>query len=132
MTVQRNTRQRDKIFEVLETAEGPLTTQGILERARVGLPQLGLATVYRTVALLQRDGRISPVRLPGEEPRFEPVRAKHHHHFSCTNCQRVLELDFCPVHLPAGTVLPNGLKVQDHHLTLYGLCDLCDTTGQVA
>ena len=70
MTVQRNTRQRDKILEVLETAEGPLTTLGILERARVDLPQLGLATVYRTVALLQHDGRISPVRLPGEEPRF--------------------------------------------------------------
>jgi Fur family transcriptional regulator, ferric uptake regulator len=129
MPAKRNTRQREIILETLSQAEGPLTTQGILERARLELPQLGLATVYRTVALLRDDGRILEVRLPGEEPRFEPVRQTHHHHFSCTRCHRVLELDFCPVQIPKGTLLPNGFRVQDHHLTLYGLCATCDQIG---
>jgi Fur family transcriptional regulator, ferric uptake regulator len=129
MPAKRNTRQREIILETLSRAEGPLTTQGILERARVELPQLGLATVYRTVALLRDDGRILEVRLPGEEPRFEPVRQAHHHHFCCTRCHRVLELDFCPVQIPKGTLLPNGFRVQDHHLTLYGLCAACDGNG---
>ena len=129
MPAKRNTRQREIILETLSQAEGPLTTQGILERARVDIPQLGLATVYRTVALLRDDGRILEVRLPGEEPRFEPVRQRHHHHFSCTRCHRVLDLDFCPVQIPKGTLLPNGFRVQDHHLTLYGLCAACDQIG---
>jgi Fur family ferric uptake transcriptional regulator len=126
MTVRRNTPQRDAILETIERAEGPLTTQGIFERSRAAWPRLGLATVYRTLALLRDDGRIKEVRLPGEEPRFEAATRQHHHHFRCTQCERVLELDFCPVHLPAGTLLENGLRVQDHHLTLYGLCDRCD------
>jgi Fur family ferric uptake transcriptional regulator len=132
MTARRNTRQRDAILDTIDRAEGPLTTQGILERSRVALPQLGLATVYRTLALLKDDGRILEVHLPGEEARFEPARRKHHHHFRCTRCERVLELDFCPVHLPAGTRLANGLRVQEHHLTLYGLCDRCDPEGRAA
>jgi Fur family transcriptional regulator, ferric uptake regulator len=126
VTLRRNTRQRETILETLLSAEGPLRAADILERSRDALPGLGLATVYRTVALLRDDGRINEVLLPGDEPRFEPSRSRHHHHFRCEACGRVFELDFCPVHLPSGTVLPNGFQVRDHHLTLYGLCDACD------
>ncbi len=128
MTPRRNTRQRETIFETLVGSDGPLGIEDILARARASLPQLGLATVYRTVALLKDGGQINEVRLPGEEPRFEPARREHHHHFRCEGCGKVLELDFCPVHLPTGTLLPNGFRVREHHLTLYGLCDKCDTT----
>jgi Fur family transcriptional regulator, ferric uptake regulator len=127
MTPRRNTRQRETILETLVGSDGPLGIEDILRRARVSLPQLGLATVYRTVALLKDGGQINEVRLPGEEPRFEPARRAHHHHFRCEACGKVLELDFCPVHLPSGTLLPNGFRVREHHLTLYGLCDKCDT-----
>jgi Fur family ferric uptake transcriptional regulator len=31
----------------------------------------------------------------------------------------------CPVHIPAGTVLPGGFVVEDHEMTIYGLCSEC-------
>ena len=82
-------------------------------------------TVYRTISLLREGGSIIEVLLPGEEPHFEPAHRGHHHHFCCRACHRVFELETCPVGIPAGTVLQGGFQVEDHHLTLYGLCAAC-------
>lgn len=131
MSTQRNTRQREAILEVILAAEGPLTVAGILERCRQSVPRLGLATVYRTIGLLRETGSIIEVLLPGEEPHFEPAHRGHHHHFCCRACNRVFELETCPVGIPAGSVLPGGFRVEDHHLTLYGLCAACIGSGQV-
>jgi Fur family transcriptional regulator, ferric uptake regulator len=126
-TVQRrNTRQREVILGVIEAARGPLSIPEILQSARSHLPRVGLATVYRTLNLLRDDDRIALVTLPGEEPRFEPSRhGHHHHHFRCRVCERVFELETCPVSIPKGSLLPGGFLVEDHHLTMYGLCADC-------
>ena len=125
---QRHTRQREAIFETIREAEGPLSVPEILERCRTRVPRLGLATVYRTIGLLRDAGEITEVRLPGEEARFEPGRLGHHHHFQCRSCTKVYELETCPVMLPASTTLPGGFRVEDHHLTLYGLCPDCQVS----
>lgn len=124
---RRNTRQREIILEVIRSANGPLSIHQILTRSRQRMPRLGLATVYRTVNLLREEDRIELVTLPGEEPRFEPAHRGHHHHFRCRVCNDVFELEACPVHLPVGMVLAGGFVVQDHHLTLYGVCPDCAT-----
>lgn len=123
----RNTRQRETILEVLQTAEGPLGIPEILTRAKDHLPSVGLATVYRTVNRLRAEQAILEVDLPGEETHYEIKRNQHHHHFRCQTCHKVFELDFCPVQLPSGTLLPNGYRVLEHHLTLYGICKTCDS-----
>jgi Fur family transcriptional regulator, ferric uptake regulator len=122
---QRQTRQREVILEVIRGAEGPLSVASILERCRERVPRLGLATVYRTIGLLREVGSIIEVLLPGEDAHFEPAHRGHHHHFCCRSCHRVFELETCPVGIPAGSVLPGGFRVEDHHLTLYGLCAAC-------
>ena len=128
----RNTRQREAILEVIQAAEGPLNVAAILERCRASVPRLGLATVYRTIGLLREAGSIIEVLLPGEEPHFEPAHRGHHHHFCCRACNRVFELETCPVGIPAGSVLPGGFRVEDHHLTLYGLCASCVGSSTVS
>jgi len=49
---QRQTRQRDAIFGVIQDAAGPLTVAEIHSRGQETVPGLGIATVYRTVKLL--------------------------------------------------------------------------------
>ncbi|MFN3266530.1 MAG: Fur family transcriptional regulator [Deinococcales bacterium] len=124
---RRHTKQRETILSVLESAEGPLSIPEIHTRAKALLPNLGLATIYRAIHRLTADTAILEVALPGEETRFEVRRGHHHHHFRCQKCHKVFELDFCPVQLPHGAVLPNGYAVFDHHLTLYGLCKNCNS-----
>jgi Fur family ferric uptake transcriptional regulator len=122
---QRNTRQRDAIAEVIRGAAGPLTAPEIAGRAQQEIPGLGIATVYRTLKLLQEAGRVRTVVLPSGETRYESEGLGHHHHFHCRVCDGVYDVETCHVAVPAGTRTEEGFVVEDHELTLYGVCSAC-------
>lgn len=122
----RHTSQRAAILRALRDAPGPLTPQEIHARAKRGEASLGLATVYRNLNRLEAHGRVEAVHLPGEATRYEPAGRGHHHHFHCSDCGRVFEVDAaCPVQDLQGETLPGGFRVDDHELTLYGRCPGC-------
>lgn len=125
MGIVRQTRQRNAILSKIRSAEGPLSVTEIHERAGEEIPRLGIATVYRAIKALREEGEIVVVDLPGEEPHYEAADRGHHHHFRCRACDKVFDLSVCPVGIPAGTMLPGGYRVDDHHLTLYGRCAAC-------
>ncbi len=120
----KGTRQREVIRRLLQDAEGPLDASELHRRALSELPRLGVATVYRTLKLLQEQGAAHMVTLDGEN-LYEASGRGHHHHFSCRQCGRVFTLHTCPVALPAGTVYPGGFVVEAHEVTLYGRCPDC-------
>ena len=125
-TMKRRTSQRRAILQALEGAPGPLTPQEVLESASRAQAGLGLATVYRNLNSLQEEGDVVAVHLPGESARFELAGRGHHHHFCCEDCEGVFELEAtCPVAVLEGVTLPGGFKVENHELTLYGLCPTC-------
>ena len=121
--MERLTRQRTTILQVLAAAHRPLLPQEVLEAAQSALPRLGIATVYRQLKQLVEEGELQIVRLPGENARYEPARHAHHHHFQCTVCQRVFDVHACPGDL--ARLAPEGFSVEDHDLTLYGHCRDC-------
>jgi Fur family transcriptional regulator, ferric uptake regulator len=122
---QRHTRQRDVIVEVIQAAAGPLTVPEILDRSQRKVPGLGIATVYRTLKLLQDAGEVRTVILPTGETRYESAALGHHHHFHCRVCDEVYDFLDCPVSLPGDHALGNGFLVESHELTLYGVCSNC-------
>ena len=122
--MKRRTSQRRAILQALEEAPGPLTPHEVLEHAGHG--RLGLATVYRNLNALTAHGEVVAVHLPDDSTRFEPAGRGHHHHFCCSRCEGVFELAAtCPVAGLEGVTLPGGFLVEDHELTLYGLCPTC-------
>ena len=126
--MKRQTSQRHAILQALETASGPLTPQEVWERASGTQGSLGIATVYRNLSTLAEEGEVVAVHLPGESARFELAGRGHHHHFCCESCEGIFELSVtCPVAVLEGVMLPGGFKVNDHELTLYGLCPGCQT-----
>lgn len=122
---QRRTAQREVIGEVIHEANGPLTVAEILERASERAPGLGIATVYRTVRLLEESGEVHGVNLPGAETRYEPADRGHHHHFQCRVCDGVYDIHVCPVNL-GDDLLGKGFQVEEHAVTLYGVCASCN------
>ncbi|HEX9998802.1 MAG TPA: transcriptional repressor [Abditibacterium sp.] len=122
---QRQTRQRDAILRVIAEAGGPLSVPEIHERAQIAHAGVGIATIYRTLKLLQENAQIQAVILPSGESRFEPVGHGHHEHFQCRKCQQVFDIHVCPLNLPRNTTLEGGFVVEDHELTLYGTCPQC-------
>ena len=119
----RETPQRQAIRRVVRKADRPLSPQEILDGAADSIPGLGLATVYRQVKAGVEQGWLQPVELPGSPVRYEVAGKAHHHHFSCTACGRVFEVEGCPGNLKALT--PAGFKLESHDIVLYGLCDAC-------
>lgn len=122
---KRRTTQREAITEVIDDAPGPLTVSQIYERSRHATPNLGIATVYRTLKLLLDNRQVHAVVLPDGETRYEKADMEHHCHFHCRTCGEVYNLVVCPVSIPEGTTFPDGFCVDDHELTLHGTCPRC-------
>ena len=121
---QRQTRQRDAILRVLHSANGPLPVAEIHALAQKK-SAVGIATVYRTLKMLQQNKQIRAVTLPSGETRYEGEPQAHHDHFQCRVCNQVFDLDTCPLRLKSGSKLPGGFLVEDHQMLLYGLCPSC-------
>lgn len=121
--VRRWTRQRWALWRVLNEAERPLSPQELLRAARRHVAELGLATVYRWIAILRRQERLTVVRLPGQAARYERATPRHRHHFECERCGRVYPVRGCPGALQR--FAPPGFVVRRHTLILHGACASC-------
>ncbi|KNZ34571.1 MAG: Fur family transcriptional regulator [Methylibium sp. NZG] len=121
--MERNTRQRQAIYDAVAEAARPLLPQEVHGAAQALVPGLGIATVYRTLKALVEEGGLRTVTLPAENARYELAGHQHHHHFQCMQCQRVFDVHACPGDL--SRLAPAGFTVEDHDLTLYGRCNDC-------
>lgn len=124
----RRTKQRDVILETMRSAEGPLTARQVHERAVTSLTGIGIATVYRALDVLLKQGEIIDAYLPGDERYYEQSGKGDHHHFICSECGRVLDLRSRLFTVPLGTVLPDGFVILEQHLTFHGSCPNCAAT----
>jgi len=123
MYQERKTRQREVIETMLKQAGRPLLPKELLSKAQESLPQLGVATVFRTLKKMVDEGNAKVVCLPGDSPRYERSDLAHHHHFKCRECESVFEVNGCPGHLE--NLLPAGFQLTDHEFTLFGRCADC-------
>jgi len=121
--MQRDTVQRRAIRLVFRETARPLSPAEILEGARRVVPNLGIATVYRSVRSLTEEGWLTAVEVPGEPQRYELSGKDHHHHFTCRGCGRMFDFDGCPQDL--ARLVPPGFVMEDHEVFLYGRCADC-------
>ena len=121
--MQRNTKQREAIKDVLLNTRRPLRMSEVHELATRQVPGIGIATVYRTVKALSANGWLEVVEMPGETPRYECAGKDHHHHFRCNSCERVYNLEGCLGGMEA--LLPSGFRLESHELVLTGTCNTC-------
>jgi Fur family ferric uptake transcriptional regulator len=119
----RNTKQKQTVIQVLQEAECPLTVPEVLARGKKILSSLSLATVYREISRLIEAGGLHTVTIPGDPPRYETDK-HHHHHFKCTGCDKVYEIEGCLKELKS--LVPAGFRAVAHDLTFYGLCRTCN------
>ena len=117
------TKQKLVLGGVFEQAKRPLTASEICNEARKEIPSLGIATVYRAIKQSLTEGQIRAVEIPGVAPHYESAGRHHHHFFLCQECKRLFELMGC-VRGVRG-LAPNGFRVQQHEIVLYGACASC-------
>lgn len=122
-TTFRRTRQREAVRSSIEAANRPLRADEVLLLARAQVPELGLATVYRTLKLLVNEDQLREVKLRSGATRYEPVQQEHNSFFLCDSCSRAFPVDAAT---QVGRVdLPEGFQMRRRELTLLGTCPAC-------
>jgi Fe2+ or Zn2+ uptake regulation protein len=120
------TRQRQLVLDVLTESDEHLDAEGVHDRAKTRDPNIGLATVYRTLALLKEIGLVEEHRLGEDHAHFEAVQDEPHYHFTCIRCGHVLEFDAPEVAQVVRELKEReGLEIDSVHLFLSGYCQAC-------
>ncbi len=127
------TRQRLKVLAAIASKpKEHLTAEEIFELVKVDCPDIGLATVYRTIQLLNELRLIDRVNFDDGYVRYEMGNAmdsgqRHrHHHLICIKCGRVISFrEDLLEGLEGKIAATTGFRVVNHEVKLYGICVEC-------
>lgn len=119
----RVTVQRLAVYRALAVAVTHPTADAIHARLRAEMTGLSLATVYRILESLEREGFVRRVSGQDGVGRFD---ANHHQHLVCRNCSCITDLEeesFARMKLPRrglANFTPEALDIR-----VIGLCAPC-------
>ena len=123
------TGPRAAILSILRRHPHPLTNREILNELRKGNGECDLATVYRSMHLLEKMGMVKRFDFGDGAGRFELVGENddgHHHHLVCTQCSEVIEIEECfPREIETQIAARNRYKGVTHKLEFFGICPEC-------
>ena len=124
------TPQRRAILDIIIEKEGQhLTAEEIYDEVKKRCPDIGLATVYRTVLLLEEVNVIYKLDLNDGCSRYELVHSDEehrHHHLVCNKCTRVYEVqDDLLEELEERIEKTYKFKILDHSVKFFGICSEC-------
>jgi Fur family ferric uptake transcriptional regulator len=135
-TSQRQTRPRQLIAErLIELAEAgaDFTIEDLWHMLRHVEPQMGRATVYRSVEMLVQAGLLNRIEFADGTHQYRVCEGGHHHHLTCTQCRRVVDIDLClPEEQLRALSEQTGFALEGHALTLFGQCAPCRLQTPVA
>ncbi|WP_232696230.1 ferric iron uptake transcriptional regulator [Brevibacillus daliensis] len=124
------TPQREATVRVLlENEADHLSAEDVYLKVKDKAPEIGLATVYRTLELLSELRIIHKMNFGDGVARYDlrDDNAKHHHHhLICLHCGTVDEI-FEDLLAGSEEKVNNDYNfvVTDHRLTFYGICHRC-------
>ena len=122
----RSTRQRLAVLDALTAEPNDATAQEIHGRLVTRGNAVGLATVYRTLALLSKHGVVDALMHHPGEACYRVCGEGHHHHLVCDACHRVVELGDCDLDAwLAGLAAQHGFTVSAHTVEVTGTCADC-------
>lgn len=127
------TRQRVLVLGILAAnPEKHFTAEEIFDLIRAESPEIGLATVYRTIQVLVELHLVDKLNLGDGFARYEIGKegesgsGHHHHHLICMECGKIFSFqDDLLEELEKKILDKTGFFVSDHEVKLYGYCKEC-------
>jgi Fur family transcriptional regulator, peroxide stress response regulator len=119
----RSTPQREHIYDVLLQKRDHPTAEEIFIRAKRGMPDISLATVYNCLDALVQCDLVRQVQLDRNAARFCP-NMREHGHFYCDGCDTVYDVDLPAKPKPA-IILPQGFQAEHFEVAIHGICPDC-------
>lgn len=116
------TDQRRVIAQVLENSDDHPDVEDLYRRASQIDDKISIATVYRTVKLLEETGIIARHEFRDGRARYEIEPEDHHDHLINLKTGEVIEFANAEIEaLQERIANEYGFKLVDHRLELYGV-----------
>ena len=121
------TRQRAAICDIFfRQTQHHVDVETLLAKVRGVEPNVGHATVYRTLKLLKEAGLASEREFGDGRRRYEPGEVEHHDHLICTGCGSIVEFQHETIErLQDEVARRHGFVITTHKMELYGHCRRC-------
>jgi len=123
------TSQREEILNYFLKTDRHLTVEDLYDVVKKKDPNIGQATVFRTLKLLREAGLANEVDFGDKKVRYEHKYGREHHgHLICLNCGESIEIIY-----PEIEKLQNALcrkfkfSPQRHKMEIFGICKDCGT-----
>ncbi len=125
----KSTQQRHFIAETFFKTNTHVSLDELLKKVKRKTPNIGYATVFRTMKLLTETGLAMERQFGDGQTRFENLHQDgHHDHLICIKCAKIVEFQNQMIEdLQAETAKNFGFKVVRHKLELYGYCADCNS-----
>jgi len=123
---KRVTPQRIAIFKYLISTDSHPTAQQIYNHVKEEFPTITLATVYKTLEMLEKLGKAKELGFSGLSTRFE-ANLEPHINLICLKCGKIEDLNSIdPLeHLKAVVGNTSDFKITDQRVEFYGHCQQC-------
>jgi Fur family transcriptional regulator, ferric uptake regulator len=121
----KTTQQREAIVDAFLRSSGHVALEDLLSSARRKHPSVGLATVYRTVKLLEEAGIAEARHFGPGQTLYEVSEGRaHHDHLICDACGFIIEFENDEIEqLQDNAAKRHGFNVLRHRHELFGLCE---------
>jgi len=122
------TKQRELILEIIYNNDGHFTPEDIYNLIKQTYPtvKLGIATVYRTLTLLEESGIVSSISFGVQGKKYEFGLTDHHDHLVCIECGGIEEfIDETIEKRQEEIAKKHNFEMRDHIMKIVGICQAC-------
>jgi Fur family transcriptional regulator, ferric uptake regulator len=122
----KSTGQRDDIARVFFDMGRHISAEELYAEVKKINPHVGYATIYRTLRLLKECALLYERHFDEGQARYEAVGERHHDHFICERCGKIIEFENEAIERMQ-EIVANQLKAMltRHKMELYGICAEC-------
>jgi len=123
----KSTSQREIILDEFLRCDSHLSTEDLYLRLKKTYPNIGYATVHRTLKLFSACGIAAERQFGDGQTRYELTSDEEHHdHLICTRCGTILEFENPEIERLQETVArKHNFNIERHRLEIYGICSKC-------
>ncbi|WP_236860800.1 Fur family transcriptional regulator [Campylobacter porcelli] len=122
------TKQREVLLQTLYNNSEHFTPEQLYLHIKERYPDLnvGIATVYRSLNLLEESGMVTSISFGAQGKKFELANKPHHDHMICRQCGVIVEFEDQVIEKRQLAIAKdNGFKLTGHIMQLYGVCSEC-------
>jgi Fur family ferric uptake transcriptional regulator len=122
------TRQREMVLQALYENSGHYSPEELHRLIQEKFPEtrVGIATVYRTLGLLEEEGLADSISFGKEGKRYEIGLKKHHDHLVCIRCGKIIEFFDETIEKQQESVARKfDFEMTGHAMKIIGICKEC-------